>query len=517
MSAMIGFPCNFGSKSYQVLRRSSLTLTRSSLLKYYHRSAFLELEKYSSIFIDKKRHYGLAYTRSLSSLRHQSSGAASQIPTLTGEECYNLSLEYYKKHKEQQNQLEDKKSIDQFEAMIKMTSKNTNNDNQSKNINRQANIAVVQTIAKQTREINLDQKNGQENKAKKDDHLNYVNKANQYMQYAAFVHGYPKALIQIANELLETTSLNRQSTMFQYINSSMETTVDVESLLQDRLTNTEIAKKLYRFAIDHGDNSVALYNLAHILWSEANDADEDEFIVRSKKLESFQLFYQAAIDRNDMDALYFLGVQYMTLLGTITDDIEKSSQNEDLLLEILKQTKLISITKLRQRGYEMILQSSKLDHAGASYYLSLLYRNGDIDLEIEPSMTKFRHYLNLACDGDNVDADAIYLRAHCIYHNEDGYGNDTSNRFKHAYNQFIRAGEEGNPDGYISAGAMLHNGHQIPKDQRKAFELYQHAAEMGSKEGWRNVVACYALGQGVPKCEETAKHITETMLSDDNI
>ena len=88
---------------------------------------------------------------------------------------------------------------------------------------------------------------------------------------------------------------------------------------------------------------------------------------------------------------------------------------------------------------------------------------------------------------------------------------------KEALDDFIKAGELGSHDGYISAGALLFhgNGSIIPQDQRRAFELYQEAAEMGSKEGWRNVVACYALGTGVPKCEQTAKYISETMLKDD--
>ena len=55
---------------------------------------------------------------------------------------------------------------------------------------------------------------------------------------------------------------------------------------------------------------------------------------------------------------------------------------------------------------------------------------------------------------------------------------------------------------------------QKKRNQRRAFELYQHAGELGSKEGWQNVVACYMTGEGVPKSEEIAKYIRETMLND---
>ena len=64
---------------------------------------------------------------------------------------------------------------------------------------------------------------------------------------------------------------------------------------------------------------------------------------------------------------------------------------------------------------------------------------------------------------------------------------------------------------------MYHTGGHdrlITQNQQKSFELYQKAAEMGSKEGWRNLVACYALGEGVPQCSATAKYIAKTMLRD---
>ena len=71
----------------------------------------------------------------------------------------------------------------------------------------------------------------------------------------------------------------------------------------------------------------------------------------------------------------------------------------------------------------------------------------------------------------------------------------------------------------VSAGAILHRGIRekdgtvvVARDRPRAFQLYQEAGELGSKEGWRNVVSCYASGEGVPKCVQTAKHIAKTML-----
>ena len=66
------------------------------------------------------------------------------------------------------------------------------------------------------------------------------------------------------------------------------------------------------------------------------------------------------------------------------------------------------------------------------------------------------------------------------------------------------------------AGAILFHGAGVQQDKRKAFELYQAAGEMGSVEGWRNVVACYAHGEGIPQSIETAKYIASVMLNNED-
>ncbi len=52
----------------------------------------------------------------------------------------------------------------------------------------------------------------------------------------------------------------------------------------------------------------------------------------------------------------------------------------------------------------------------------------------------------------------------------------------------------------------------LPVDKRRAFELYNIAAESGSKEAWRNLASMYYLGDGVPKSEETAKQIMSVIF-----
>jgi TPR repeat protein len=145
------------------------------------------------------------------------------------------------------------------------------------------------------------------------------------------------------------------------------------------------------------------------------------------------------------------------------------------------------------------------------HHLALLCnRDGDA--------AEFRRLLSAAADAGNPDS--LFLRGHCRYFGTDGHDRDAAA----AMDDFLGAAEGGNADAMVSAGALLHRGLRggdgmsvvVERDQRRAFELYQRAGELGSAEGWRNVVSCYATGQGVPKCMDTARHIANTMLRGDD-
>jgi TPR repeat protein len=106
----------------------------------------------------------------------------------------------------------------------------------------------------------------------------------------------------------------------------------------------------------------------------------------------------------------------------------------------------------------------------------------------------------------------------------------------------------------VCLGAMHYHGMAgMERDPRKAFEVYNLAAErgqfswilleatcsrqlllfvlillplhcrhfilnclIGSLEAWRNLAAMYFTGDGIPKSEETAKEIMRVMFSDEN-
>ena len=136
--------------------------------------------------------------------------------------------------------------------------------------------------------------------------------------------------------------------------------------------------------------------------------------------------------------------------------------------------------------------------------------NGEPDIGLEPcTLDEFVVFLDRAVDAGSVDAQ--FIRGNSFYGGTEGYPRD----FKRALGDFLQAADAGHADSAVSAGAMFHNGVGVLKDQRRAFELYQLADELGSKEGWMNVVDCWQQGLGVPKSEETARYIRETMLKND--
>jgi uncharacterized protein len=160
-------------------------------------------------------------------------------------------------------------------------------------------------------------------------------------------------------------------------------------------------------------------------------------------------------------------------------------------------------------GLRLIEKAGDLGHGGALYYLALFYLNGEEKIKLEPcSLEEFQTRLNTAVDAGSTDA--MFTRGHSYYHGTEGYPQN----YEKALEDFLNAAEGGNADAAVSAGAMLHTGAGGLQDQVRAFELYQHAGELGSKEGWQNVVACYLTGQGVPRSVETAQYIKETILKE---
>lgn len=329
-----------------------------------------------------------------------------------------------------------------------------------------AGVAVVKTLVQQTRN---EQERHQEMETK------LQQRAQAFLEEAAR-QGHGQALVQLGNQALQRAH---------------------ESWKDGRLERTqealEEAMQLYRKSL----SPEGWFNLGNLLWSGYPDQTEDgpkiaEIVLKADKRQSMEAF-EEAIALGDADAMYFVGVQE---LGS-----EDRDGDEAATLETLR------------RGLGRIERAACQGHGGALYYLALFHLNGHATLGIPPcSSEDFVTRLNAATGSGN--ADALFLRGHCYYNGDHGYSHD----IRKALDDFLQAADGGNADAAISAGAILFHGHPptIPRQRERAFALYQHAGELGSVEGWRNVVACYATGEGVARNEQVAKYIAETMLKEDS-
>ncbi len=404
-----------------------------------------------------------------------------------GDEYYELALEALRNAANAKQELEEKLMREQYGAMERQRQKTKNNHD------RAAGVAVVRTIVNQTRQSNdvkvdkwdksVQSGLNENNKESVGDDLDedyYQRVALDHLEIAALSCGHPLALIRLGNEALDRAR-TFSTTDEPLINNDRciewldESPIDLSSILSlsskaidDVKENSDtqspyisLAAILYKEAGKAG-SAEALFNLGHLLWDRSEDDD-------ATKQKAMDAFYEA-VNLGDTDAMYFVAAQYL-------------SSEED-----------------HETGYQLLCRAGhEFNHGPALHHLALLSLQ-------EGKKDDFRVLLDKAVEADN--SDSLFLQGHCYYNGEDGYEVD----MKAALNSFLTAAENfGHVDAMVSAGAMLHQG----GDKRRAFDLYQQAGELGSIEGWRNVVSCYATGSGVKKDLAMAKHIADTMLKVD--
>lgn len=486
-----------------------------------------------------------------------------------GEKMYELAMEALTKSEDAKKAKEEKLLREQFDAMNKQRQRTiqreqaraekreTNNPKlanlkidlfeSSKSKDKAAGVAVVRTIVKQS------QPNAKLNQSAdiELDEAYWQMKARQYMEEAAFRYGHASALVRLGNDALENDG-QQPSSMFvdkERIQAWMDDSpVALQPILNlssvaggdnTSLSNTEynrhdqyltpyqqLAACLYKEAGKRG-SAEGWYNLGHLIW-ECIDIESES--THALKDEAFEAFYKS-LKSGDADAMYFLAVQYLS--NDQEDTSEESIQFAEFLRNSLEKMNPETIKPIQSQtvdghevdpidmsdgdelylvGYNLLYKAAlQYNHGPALYHLAILHH------EVTGNDEEFRALLSAAAATDY--SDALFLQGHSYYHGRDGYDKND----KAALENFLAAAANGNTDAMVSAGAMLHRGvkndvgqYVIERDMPRAFDLYQQAGEEGSQEGWRNVVHCYATGQGVPKCVETAKHIAETMLRDDD-
>jgi len=446
---------------------------------------------------------------------------------LTGEECFRRATEAHKKVEAYKEAVEIRKSKEQFDAMSKQFERQQKAEHEmltsptkkmkevkvNKHVNKNAGIALVRTMSKQNRE---ESGTKSRNSTAKNEGEELENNSRMWLEKAAFDHMHPKALTLIGNNALEeanhtigNSKLDVDEIIVSPGHSKIENDKLWEILSQPPLKR---AIECYKLAGEKG-SAEGYYNLGHVLWtghppvSDSDVINADDHPVSSEKMtfnENGDMLpnrkaaidaFQRSIDLGDIDASYFLGVHFIQ-----SESVKSISKDGN------------DLNDLKLSGLKMLNDAARDGHGGALYFLALLHLNGDSSIGVDACEGKeFKERLDLAASAD--DSDALYTRAHCFLKGTDGYKLD----FSLALNGFLDSLKAGNSEAGVSAGAMYYHGGfngAVEQNYTKAFELYQQAAEMGNIDGWRNVAACYATGNGIPKCENTAKYITKIMLKD---
>lgn len=429
--------------------------------------------------------------------------------------------------------------------------------------NRAAGVAVVRTIVEQSQRqhaVHVEKSLGEPSAGStiiktSDAKATIINNwrviAQKHMEEAAFRYGHGQALVRLGNEALErakkevsdeagaTWLIDRtrceewksQSPLdlahILLIGARMEgETADPhdancefdrgEAPLSPYL---HLALHVYEAAGKRG-SAEGWFNFGHLLWDGGVVAPED---AKARAMDAFH----AAMRLGDADAMYFVANQYLSweedaeeegtawMLSTTYEKygpsfvaaLQANAPDTLPVTEPPKQT--LGHTNIQQNGYQLLhLAAHGHNHGRALHHLALLHGQEAGD------SGEFRRLLSKAAAAGNPES--LFLQGHCRYAGTDGYDRD----FPAALQDFLAAADSDHVDAMVSAGAMLHQGMTsddgrtaiIDRDPQRAFDLYQQAGELGSVEGWRNVVSCYASGQGVPKCLETAKYIADTML-----
>lgn len=389
---------------------------------------------------------------------------------------------------------------------------------QSTSVNQQhrsskiSGVAIVQTLAKETKK-EREQESQFLQQVKDGETI-----AQQLLERAATL-GHGPAMVQCGNQTLQQATeqyAELSKAADDLANEEWEQKATHICSLLDR------TMEWYRTAGEQGGAGAAeaWFNLGNLWWTgfpvddsirmhKSTSSTSRQWLVPANREMALECF-ERAMALGDTDAMYFLGVE------RLSEEVDRDE--EDGHTDEKKEKAL----QLAQSGWQLIQRAAAMGHSEALYYQAVMYLNGHAALKLAPSLHEFVSSLDAAVDAGS--AEAAFLRGHCWYAGQDGY----ERHVRRALDDWIKAALEGNhADASISAGALLHQGFRddnndhgdaggpLVQDQERAFQLYQHAGELGSREGWRNVVACYATGEGVPQSNELAKYIAETMLKDE--
>lgn len=224
------------------------------------------------------------------------------------------------------------------------------------------------------------------------------------------------------------------------------------------ITHEEAIGKLEQAAVlEHTPG--AWYMLGTALYE---NSDENDFASKTKALECFK---HAAEQENDPEAYYFLG-HYL------------KSTESDL-----------------PRARELFLKAAdELEHGPSNVYLAKWA------LETE-DLDEARERMKLGLKYG--DAEAAHLLADGHFYGSFGLVKDLTV----ALQLYQIAGAGGEPEGWLSAGAMFYE----RGDYEECYRCYEKAAEGGNSDAWRRIADLYMTGRGVALNKEAGERILKLL------
>ncbi|KAG5178537.1 hypothetical protein JKP88DRAFT_261323 [Tribonema minus] len=162
------------------------------------------------------------------------------------------------------------------------------------------------------------------------------------------------------------------------------------------------------------------------------------------------------------------------------------------------------------------------EHPEALYHLALLHGAGDAEAGVERDEGRYVELVARAAAAGSANAlfaeGDLWRRGlagrerseeKALHWFELAAGRERSE--EKALRWFEFAAQQQHAEAAYCAAVMRYHGWGCDKDLRAAFELYQTAAEAGHVLAWREVASMHMLGEGVPRCEATARHIMQVM------
>jgi TPR repeat protein len=222
---------------------------------------------------------------------------------------------------------------------------------------------------------------------------------------------------------------------------------------------------------------------------------------------------QSAADRADPDALLMLCELYEELdpgrASEVLQLLDSSGNNLISKSYVLDKAKDDENYQLYKEGCELqkegnnaeaikkFVQAATAGYTRAAKALGDIYKPGDISApEDQSPKIAARCYFKGASNAKLPDPDCMVEYANLCHQGRGVEKNDTI-----AEKFFTEAANLGNARAMIGLGKMF-----LGKDNKKAFEWFQKAAEGGNSEGMRELAKLYRDGKFVRKDEKNAAH-----------